>query len=77
MMWVVIVTAGAGVPLAAAVGWPDEVGPALGFVVVVVVASGIERIFGRTTPTAVAWEKLNRELSRQTRLAGGRRERDG
>jgi hypothetical protein len=66
MMWVVVLAAGAAVPLATALKWHAWVGPVLGFVVVV--ASGTERIYGRTTPAAVAWEKLNRELDRQTRL---------
>lgn len=68
LMWVVILAAGAAVPLAAALNWHEWVGPTLGFVVVV--ASGIERIFGRTTSAAVAVDGLRRELDRQTRMFG-------
>ena len=53
-------------PLADAVGAAGWIGPTLGFVVVV--ASGLERIFGRTTPAAPAQGALRRGLARERRL---------
>jgi hypothetical protein len=65
-LWIIVVVAGAGVPLNEAIGGPVWFGPALGFVVVV--AAGIERIFGRTTPAAAAQDLLRRGLARERRL---------
>ena len=65
-LWIVVIVAGAGVPLNEAVGGPDWVAPTLGFVVVV--AAGIERVFGRTTPAAAAQDVLRRGLAREQRL---------
>jgi hypothetical protein len=64
-MWIIVLAAGAAVPLATAMGSPGWVGPALGFVVVV--ATGIERIFTRTTVAAVAVDRLRRRLERERR----------
>jgi hypothetical protein len=69
--WIVILAAGAAVPLATALEWDDSVGPVLGFVVVV--ATGVERIFGRTTQGAVAVDELRRRLDRERRLLDTRR----
>lgn len=65
-LWVLVVLAGAGVPLNQAVGGPGWVGPTLGFIVVV--AAGIERVFARTTPAAAAQDVLRRGLAREHRL---------
>ncbi len=65
-LWVIVIVAGAGVPLTEALGGPSWVGPVLGFVVVV--AAGIERVFGRTTPAASAQDALRRGLAREQRL---------
>ncbi|MGB3256407.1 MAG: hypothetical protein WBG89_14460 [Ornithinimicrobium sp.] len=65
-LWIVVILAGAGVPLNEAVDGPSWVGPALGFVVVV--AAGVERIFARTTPAAAAQDTLRRSLSREQRI---------
>jgi hypothetical protein len=46
-------------------GW-SWVSPTLGFVIVV--AAGVERIFGRTTEAAVALDRLRRELAREQRM---------
>ncbi len=61
-----MIVAGAGVPLTEALGGPAWIGPILGFVVVVAV--GIDRIFGRTTPAASAQDALRRGLARERRL---------
>ena len=46
-------------------GW-SWISPTLGFLIVV--AAGVERIFGRTTEAAVALDKLRRELAREHRM---------
>ena len=63
--WIVILAAGAAVPLATALDWPDWAGPVLGFVVVI--ATGLERIFRRTTTASVAVEALRQRLDRERR----------
>ncbi len=66
--WLVILGAGAAIPLSEALidqGW-SWVSPTLGFLVVV--AAGVERIFGRTTEAAVALDRLRRELAREHRM---------
>ncbi len=68
--WIVVLAAGAAVPLAAALGWPGWVAPVLGFVIVV--ATGIEKIFGRTTDAAVAVDALRRRLDRERRKRDAR-----
>ena len=65
-LWIIVIVAGAGVPLTEALGGPSWVSPVLGFVVVV--AAGMERIFGRTTPAASAQDALRRGLAREQRL---------
>lgn len=68
VVWLVILIAGAAIPLTEALvtdGW-SWVSPALGFVIVV--AAGLERILSRTTDAAVALDQLRRELSRERRL---------
>ena len=65
-LWIVVIMAGAGVPLNEALGGPFWVAPTLGFIVVV--AAGIERVFGRTTPAAFAQDNLRRGLAREQRL---------
>ncbi len=64
--WIVVLMAGAAVPLSTALDWGDWVAPVLGFVVVV--AAGIDRIFARTAPGAVAVDQLRRRLDREQRL---------
>ncbi|WES63167.1 hypothetical protein P0L94_11945 [Microbacter sp. GSS18] len=68
--WLVVLAAGAAVPLAAALGWPEWVAPVLGFAIVV--ATGIEKIFGRTTDAAVAVDALRRRLDRERRKRDAR-----
>ena len=66
--WLVILGAGAAIPLSEALidqGW-SWVSPTLGFLIVV--AAGVERIFGRTTEAAVALDRLRRELAREHRM---------
>lgn len=64
--WLVIVVAGAAIPLVELFdGW-DRASPVLGFVIVI--AAGVERIFGRTTEPAVALDVLRRQLAREGRL---------
>jgi hypothetical protein len=66
--WLVIVVAGAAIPLSEALidqGW-SWVSPKLGFLIVI--AAGVERIFGRTTEAAVALDCLRRELARERRM---------
>ena len=66
--WMVILVAGAAIPLSEALideGW-SWISPTLGFLIVV--AAGVERIFGRTTDAAVALDKLRRELAREHRM---------
>jgi hypothetical protein len=66
--WLVILVAGAAIPLSEALidqGW-SWISPTLGFLIVV--AAGVERIFGRTTEAAVALDKLRRELAREHRM---------
>ncbi len=53
-------------PLTEALGGPSWLGPSLGFAVVV--AAGVERIFGRATPAAAAQDLLRRGLARERRL---------
>jgi hypothetical protein len=68
VVWLVIIIAGAAIPLAEALitdGW-TWVSPVLGFVIVI--AAGLERILSRTTDAAVALDQLRRELSRERRL---------
>ena len=64
--WIVILAAGAAVSLSAALDWDDWVGPVLGFVVVI--GTGVDRIFSRTTEGSIAVDRLRRELERQRRL---------
>jgi hypothetical protein len=67
-VWLVILGAGAAIPLTEALidqGW-TWVSPTLGFLIVV--AAGVERIFGRTTEAAVARDRLRRELAREHRM---------
>ncbi len=63
--WLVVVLAGAAVPLSQALEAPSWVGPVLGFTVVI--AAGIERIFQRTTDAALALDALRRALERAER----------
>jgi len=66
--WLVIVIAGAAIPLSEALidtGW-SWVSPTLGFLIVI--AAGVERIFGRTTEAAVALDSLRRDLARERRM---------
>jgi len=68
VVWLIVLIAGAGVPLTQAIasdGW-TWVNPVLGFVVVV--GAGVERIFGRTTEAAVSLDVLRRNLAREHRL---------
>jgi hypothetical protein len=65
ILWLSVVLAGAGIPLNRALGGPSWVDPTLGFVVVA--AAGIEKIFSRTTPAAVARDRLRRHLERERR----------
>lgn len=64
--WLVIIVAGAAIPLTDAVlpGW-DWISPTLGFIIVV--AAGLERIFRRTTDAAVSLDELRRSLARERR----------
>lgn len=64
--WVIVLAAGAAIPLSAAMSWPDWVAPTLGFVVVL--ATGIEKIFSRTTAAAAAVDRLRRHLEQEGRL---------
>lgn len=67
-VWLVILVAGAAVPLSDAVlntGW-NWVSPTLGFIIVV--AAGLERIFRRTTDAAVPLDELRRKVARERRL---------
>jgi len=68
VVWLVILVAGAAVPLSDAVLTEDWswVSPTLGFVIVV--AAGLERIFRRTTDAAVSLDELRRKVSRERRL---------
>jgi hypothetical protein len=65
-MWLVVVLAGAGIPLNTALGGPGWVEPSLGFVVVA--AAGIERIFVRTSGKAATVDVLRRALAHECRL---------
>ncbi|MGB3686433.1 MAG: hypothetical protein WA991_11485 [Ornithinimicrobium sp.] len=65
-LWIIVIIAGAGVPLSAALHGPEWVAPILGFAVVV--AAGIERVFRRTTSAAVAQDSLRRGLAREQRM---------
>ena len=68
IVWLVVLLAGAGVPLTQALasdGW-GWVTPVLGFVVVI--GAGLERIFSRTTEAAVSLDVLRRSLARERRL---------
>jgi hypothetical protein len=69
-MWLLVVLAGAGIPLSRALGGPSWLEPTLGFVVVA--AAGIERIFARTSEKAAAIDELRRALAHEhrTMLAG-------
>ncbi|TIC81313.1 hypothetical protein E8D34_18135 [Nocardioides sp. GY 10113] len=69
-LWILVIVAGAGVPLSEAVGAPAWVAPTLGFVVVV--AAGVERVFARTTTAAAAQEALRRALAREQRAYDAR-----
>lgn len=69
--WVIVLTAGAAIPLSAALGWPGWVAPVLGFSVVV--ATGLEKVFNRTTDGAVAVDRLRRALEQEGRLFRARR----
>jgi protein-S-isoprenylcysteine O-methyltransferase Ste14 len=67
-VWLVVLVAGAAVPLTEAViadGW-TWVSPVLGFVIVV--AAGLERIFQRTTGAAAALDDLRRKVARERRM---------
>ncbi|MFV0459227.1 MAG: hypothetical protein ACK5MT_10735 [Actinomycetales bacterium] len=66
VVWLVIIVAGAAIPLTDAVlpGW-DWISPTLGFIIVV--AAGLERIFRRTTDAAVSLDELRRSLARERR----------
>jgi hypothetical protein len=65
-LWLVVVLAGAGIPLNGALGGPDWVEPTLGFIVVA--AAGIDQIFGRTSRKAATVDRLRRALAHETRL---------
>jgi hypothetical protein len=65
-LWLVVVLAGAGIPLNTALGGPNWVEPVLGFVIVA--AAGADRIFGRTRDKAAAVDTLRRSLNKQLRL---------
>ena len=65
-LWIVVIVAGAGVPLSAALQGPEWIAPILGFTVVV--AAGIERVFRKTTSAAVAQDTLRRGLAREQRM---------
>jgi len=64
-LWLVVVLAGAAIPLNTAVGGPAWVEPWLGFTVVA--AAGIERIFARTSQKAAAVDSLRRALEQKVR----------
>jgi hypothetical protein len=67
VVWLVVLVAGAGVPLTQAVasdGW-TWVSPVLGFIVVL--GAGIERIFSKTTEAAVSLDVLRRSLAGERR----------
>lgn len=67
-VWLVVLVAGAAVPLSDALisdGW-TWVSPMLGFVIVV--AAGLERIFRRTTDAAAFLDELRRNVARERRL---------
>jgi hypothetical protein len=64
-LWLIVVLAGAAIPLNTAVGGPSRVEPWLGFVVVA--AAGIERIFARTGRKASAVDVLRRDLEQTKR----------
>lgn len=66
LLWLIVVLAGAGIPLNGALGGPSWVEPLLGFVVVA--AAGIDKIFGRTSRKAASVDTLRRALARETRL---------
>ena len=71
MSWIVVLLAGAAVPLAQALGSPAWVGAVLGFVVVAF--QGFDRIFGRTSQGSRSMDLLRRRLAREQRmmLVGG------
>ncbi|MGA9279566.1 hypothetical protein [Ilumatobacter sp.] len=71
LSWIVVLLAGAGVPLAQALGSPAWVAAMLGFVVVAF--QGFDRIFGRTSEGSRSMDLLRRRLAREQRLmlAGG------
>lgn len=64
-LWLVVILAGAAIPLNTAIDGPTWVEPWLGFVVVA--AAGIERIFARTSAKASAVDSLRRDLEQRTR----------
>ena len=65
-LWLVVVLAGAGIPLNGALGGPSWVEPSLGFVIVA--AAGADKIFARTRHKAAAVDTLRRSLNKQLRL---------
>lgn len=69
--WVIVLTAGAAIPLSAALGWPGWIAPILGFSIVV--ATGLEKVFNRTTDGAVAVDRLRRTLDQEGRLFHARK----
>ena len=64
--WVVALLAGAAVTLSDALEWWSWWTPVLGFVVVV--AQGSDRLFARSSPTALAKESMRRALGKERRL---------
>ena len=65
LLWLVVVLAGAAIPLSSALGWWDWIEPTLGFVVVA--AAGVERIFARTSGKAATVDELRRALAHEHR----------
>ena len=66
VLWLVVVLAGAGIPLSNALGGWDWIEPTLGFVVVA--AAGVERIFARTSRKAATVDELRRALAHEYRM---------
>jgi hypothetical protein len=64
--WIIALLAGAGVPLVQSFAWDRGVASLLGFVVVV--ATGAERLFARTSEQADALDRCRRGLESERRM---------
>lgn len=66
LLWLIVILAGAAIPLSTALGWWSWIEPTLGFVVVA--AAGVERIFARTSGKSATVDELRRALAHEHRM---------